>query len=597
MRKSALRTRGAFVLVALFYIAVVVTVAFLSMSRGKQLVMRELDARLKAVAASLEFVLPNGYHDRVLDAESIDAAEEERNRARLRSFAKETGVAWVYTLVNRDGVLYFTSVSATDGLIDRHGRSYFYPYPDAPAAFHTALASGEAVYADYADRWGAFRSVAIPRRSPGGRAYLACADLPVSDMRRVEVVQLVRSLVASFALLIALMPILALYRWEISAHNRSLAFMNERLKEAAQASEERFRRLFEHSADAVAVLNAWELVEYVNPAFCALFGWPREELVGRSLPIVSADRREEAAALVEGLRDRAEAYRDLETRRIARDGTSLDVLISGAPLADGRGGFAGSLLLIRDRTQRRRLEARVAQAERLKAVSALAAGAAHDFNNALMLIQGNVSLLTLECDLCPRGREIAANIEAALRSAAGLTRELLDIAHPGDFDLEPTDVGAVAIRSVKAYCGPRSALRAETELGEGPLVALAKAERLERVLVNLLVNADHAMGGAGSLCVSAGRLSLDAAAAAALAVPEGPYVVLRVSDSGCGMTDEVKGHLFEPLFTTKKRGVGSGLGLATAYATMRSFGGAIDVDSEPGRGSTFSLYLPAAPAA
>jgi signal transduction histidine kinase len=273
----------------------------------------------------------------------------------------------------------------------------------------------------------------------------------------------------------------------------------------------------------------------------------------------------------------------------------LDVAISGAPLADGRGGFAGSLLVIRDRTQRRRLEERLAQGEKLRAVSSLAAGAAHDFNNALMMIQGNVSLLSLECEFNDRGQEIMKGIQNALHSATALTRELLDFAHPAERELEATDVVDTVTRAIETYLSSRPGIEAETDFKDGPLVVLAIAGRLERVLVNLLVNADHAMSGTGTVCISAHRLQVDSALALALSVAEGAYVVLRVSDSGCGMTDDVRSHLFEPLFTTKKHGMGTGLGLATAYATVRSFGGAIDVESQVGHGSTFSLYLPMVP--
>ncbi len=582
-----------FTIAAMTYVLIVFSVAFISTSAGKKITMKAVDRRLYSAAASLPFLLADDFHDRALKADSIGDEEERRNRTRMEAFAKTSGMRWIYTLVRSGGAFYFTSPTACEA--EECERRYFLHYPDAPGAFHRALETGEPVFVDYEDSSARFRSVAVPLKSPGGRSYLACADLQIEDLAAMGRGQVLHSLIATIGLLLGLLPILLLYRWETEAHSRSLSYMNERLKDAAQASEERFRRLFEHSADAVAVLNAWELVEYVNPAFTSLFGWPRDELVGRKLPIVPAHEQEEADALVEALRDRAEAYRDLETRRVKKNGSALDVVISGAPLSDGRGGFAGSLLLIRDRTARRKLEAQVIQAEKLRAVSALAAGAAHDFNNALMLIQGNLSLLTLECELCGRGKEIVKGIENALRSAATMTRELLDFAHPEETAPEPTDIEAVTRRAIGSYFGPHPTLTVETEFDEKPLLAFAKAEGLERALVNLFVNAGHAMSNSGTVCVSVTRTSLGAASAAALAVSEGAYIALRVSDSGCGMSEEVRKHLFEPLFTTKKHGVGTGLGLATVYAAIRSFGGAIEVESEPGKGSTFSLYLPVAP--
>lgn len=593
MKKASVRSAAPFVFSVILYVSVVVVVALASVRRVESISMEAVDSRLASAAATLKFLLPADFHDRARSADSIGLDEELVNRSRFNDFAAQAGFAWVYTLVEVDGKLYFSAPTVSADEAVEQERWYFQPYEEPPAAFFEALATGERRYASYRDEWGSFRSIALPERSPGGIPYLSCVDLEIDRLNALVFRQLWASILASLALCLAGIPFILFYRREFVGRNRLLAELNDRLAVGAHEAELRFRSLFEQSADPVAVLDGDDRALYVNPAFISLFGWEREELAGRELPFVPPELAEEARSLSARLKTDRVPFRELETRRIAKSGRILTVAVSGVPLADLRGGYSGALLLMHDRTAQKRLEATAAQDEKYRATAALAAGAAHDFNNILMIIQGNASLLLMEDGLPPETRKLAERIQASVRGAAALTGELLGFAHPAAVQRRTIDVVSPAARTVRSFAAAHPALAVEISGDGAPLPAVADEATIERIVLNLLANAEHATGGAGRVSISFASEKLDAEAAAALSIPPGRYSTVRVEDDGAGMSEAVRLRLFEPFFTTKGKGRGTGLGLATSYAALRALGGAIYAESEPGRGARFTFHLPA----
>jgi two-component system cell cycle sensor histidine kinase/response regulator CckA len=242
----------------------------------------------------------------------------------------------------------------------------------------------------------------------------------------------------------------------------------------------------------------------------------------------------------------------------------------------------------------RKRDDKLRQAQKLEAVGRLAGGVAHDFNNILTAIMGYGELVLAQCDASdPRHADVEEILKAAAR-AASLTRQLLAFSRR-----EVMVPQVLALDSVIA--GMEQMLRRligedirVTRTTDGA-VALVRADsgQIERVLLNLAVNARDAMPTGGSMEIALAATTVDAVFASRhpLLAP-GPYVRLSVADTGCGMTEEVRAHMFEPFFTTKEEGHGTGLGLATVYGIVEQSGGAIEVDSEEGRGTTFHVYLP-----
>jgi signal transduction histidine kinase/CheY-like chemotaxis protein len=272
-----------------------------------------------------------------------------------------------------------------------------------------------------------------------------------------------------------------------------------------------------------------------------------------------------------------------------KDGTVIDVEITA-----GRITFEGrraALVLIKDVSDRMRLERRLADAEKMEAIGRLAGGVAHDFNNLLTVITGYTEIL-----LDRVGGEELAEIARAADQAAALTRQLLafsrrQVLHPRLLDLNEIVAGMETM--LHRIIGDDVSVG--TRLAADLAPVSADRAQIERVILNLAANARDAMPDGGALTIETANVDVDGEQVFSHGDGAGgPHVLLAVSDTGTGMDEEVVQHLFEPFFTTKAPGAGTGLGLATVFGVVKQSGGGIYVYSEPGRGSTFKIYLPVA---
>jgi nitrogen-specific signal transduction histidine kinase len=249
---------------------------------------------------------------------------------------------------------------------------------------------------------------------------------------------------------------------------------------------------------------------------------------------------------------------------------------------------------MRDISEMKRLEAQFRQAQKMEAVGRLAGGVAHDFNNLLTVIQGYGELLAKSLEGDPERRESMDEIVKAAERAAALTRQLLAFSRQQVLEMRVLDVGAVVAdieKMLKRLIGED----VEIVVVMPPALGRVKADpgQIEQVLLNLAVNARDAMPEGGRLTLELADVELDAPLAASHeAIPPGRYVVISMSDTGCGMDAETLGHIFEPFFTTKEKGKGTGLGLATVYGIVRQTGGYVAVKTAPGAGTTLRIYLP-----
>ena len=358
-----------------------------------------------------------------------------------------------------------------------------------------------------------------------------------------------------------------------------------RLLGSLERSEARYRLLFEQNPLPMWVYDAETLAFLaVNDAAIRHYGYTRAEFLG--MAITEIRPREEVTDLIADLEARGGPGSPTPGtwRHRKKDGTLIDVEITaGRVVFEGR---QSALVLAHDVSERRRLERRLAEAEKMEAIGRLAGGVAHDFNNLLTVISGYAEILLARGD--GKGREELGEIAHAAEQASSLTRQLLafsrrQVLHPRVLDINAIVAGMEPM--VKRIIGDDIDVR--VRLGPGLPAVEADRAQLERVILNLAANARDAMPGGGRLTVETSGAELDA----------GPGVLLAVSDTGVGMSEEVRRQAFEPFFTTKAQGAGTGLGLATVFGVVSQSGGSVYVYSEEGLGTTFKIYLPAAHAA
>jgi two-component system cell cycle sensor histidine kinase/response regulator CckA len=341
------------------------------------------------------------------------------------------------------------------------------------------------------------------------------------------------------------------------------------------------------SAEPTCLVTAW------SPGAEQIFGHRAAEIVGRPVSaIVPPERRAELQAALEtiALGDDVPAYRTVWRRR---DGRDVGVRVALNPLVAGT-GEATAVAIVTDLGRTARVDERLRQAQRLTVIGAMSAGIAHDFNNLVTVMYGYNELVLAGLLADDPRREYLLEVRGAAERATRLTRGLLA------FGRRKAGAGAVdvnaLIRESEGIIRLLAGKYVHLTLSLCPDVAAvsAPATQIEQAIVNLCVNARDAMAGGGTLTVETRRVVLDAAAARAPRAQPGPYTLVAVSDTGIGMDASLLSRIWEPFFTTKDVGKGTGLGLSTLLAIVKDAGGFVSVESKPGLGTTFRLYLPAA---
>jgi len=372
---------------------------------------------------------------------------------------------------------------------------------------------------------------------------------------------------------------------------------------ALTESEGRYRMLFELSNDGTGLLHEGRFVE-CNARLAELFGCPREQIVGAALPDFAppqqpdgGESREQARMYVAAALDHQPQLFEWRCRRA--DGQTRDAEISLARV--DLGDRPHVLILARDITERKGLEEQLRQSQKMEAVGQLAGGVAHDFNNILTAILGNVELVRGDIEnhypLAIHLIDGLRQIQRSAERAAALTRQLLafsrrQVVHPEVINLNAT------LRELEKMLSRllTENIALEQVLAPNLHNVRADAGQLTQVIINLVVNARDAMPNGGTLTIRTGNVTLDEAYVDTQTEAHvGEHVVLTVSDTGCGMDAATLSRIFEPFFTTKPVGQGTGLGLSTVYGIIKQAGGHVTVYSEPGHGATFRVYLPSVP--
>ncbi|MCZ7577401.1 MAG: PAS domain S-box protein [Dehalococcoidia bacterium] len=348
-------------------------------------------------------------------------------------------------------------------------------------------------------------------------------------------------------------------------------------------------------ADGVITTDPEGRVEMLNPVAQELTGWVEEEARGRGLLDVFHIVNEHTREICDNPVDRVLASGNPvelanHTVLIGRHGKEHVIGDSAAPIRDEAGRTEGVVLVFRDETANRRLERELQRANKLESLGVLAGGIAHDFNNALTGIIAHIGLAKLDLPAQTGTHPMLTEAEQACRRATSLTRQLLTFSRGGLPVRRPVAVEQL-VRETATFAVTGSPSRCAFDFEPGLAIAEIDEGQVGQVIHNLVLNASQAMPEGGLITVAA-RNEVVAPGEPCANLEPGRYVRITVSDTGPGMPPEVSDRVFDPYFTTKERG--SGLGLAVAYAVAQNHDGTLTLESQPGKGTTFHLYLPAA---
>ena len=460
------------------------------------------------------------------------------------------------------------------GELTSEGGSRFLPLAEYPRADATT----RAVIVKHCDR------LAASAGSLGAETHAdGCVDVPLvgSDGRAIGVI-------CGFGRggLVDVSTTGMLFR--IIAHRAVAELERERAQRELERRDALFVGLIAETHDVVGVLDAAGAFIAVSPAIERVLGYDADGCVGLPLlDLVHPLDRPAVEALLGICGDHAYSA---ESRLQRKDGQWLTMEVTVAEHADA--GRTFKVVSARDLTDQRRLEDRLRQAQKTEIIGRLVTGIAHDFSNILMVVRSHADIMRMRTTADDPRHSRLDSIEAAVTRGAELARQLLAFSRPRESAVKRIDLNASIEQSatlLRRLVG--SSIKLETTLSPDARYIAADATQIEQVVLNLTLNARDAMPGGGTITFVTEPADGDSLPEAVAAAPH-DYVCLSVIDTGCGMSEDVLAHIFEPLFTTKGEGTGTGIGLATVHEIVARHGGRIDVSSVERQGTTFRLFLP-----
>ena len=353
------------------------------------------------------------------------------------------------------------------------------------------------------------------------------------------------------------------------------------------SSQEHFEVILGSMSEGILELTPEAKIVYANPVAISLLGRAEEKLLSLDLTqLFQGNDRQRLKKLLD--------TSDYIPRRISEDspvtlnGKQFSMTI--LPVKDG--GYKGFIAILNDISLRKKMEAQLLQAQKMEAIGTLAGGIAHDFNNLLMGIQGHASLMLMEMDSSHPNITHLKGVEDMVQRGSDLTGQLLGFARGGRYDVRPTNLNEIIKKSAGMFGRTRKEITIREKYNQNLWSTEVDRGQIEQALLNLYLNAWQAMPGGGELYLQTENIDLDDSYVKPFKMEPGQYVKISITDTGVGMDDKTKGKIFEPFFTTREMGRGTGLGLASVYGIIKNHGGFINVYSEKGEGTTFTIYLP-----
>jgi PAS domain S-box-containing protein len=393
---------------------------------------------------------------------------------------------------------------------------------------------------------------------------------------------------------------------ENAINQKTLKQEKDKINHKLYRSEEKYRYLVQNSPDIIYTLDAEGNFTFLSEALEHLSGFTVDGLIGKHYTTIVweedrdkaqwfFDERRSGARAASGIVLRLKAVGDGLENESVRRYLTVELKSMGIyeeSTRDGERRHVGTHGVIRDISERQRLYAQLQNAERMESLGTLAGGIAHDFNNLLMGIQGRSSLISMDLEDAHPVLEHLHAIDDYILSATHLTKQLLGFARGGKYEVKPTDINELVLKSANMFGRTKKEIIIETRFQDPNIVVEADRRQIEQVLLNLYVNAWQAMPDGGTLRLETKHVVLDDSDCKPYQVEPGRYARVSITDTGVGMDEKTLKHIYDPFFTTKEKSRGTGLGLASAYGIIKNHAGIIHAESKSDYGTTFNLYLP-----
>ncbi len=375
----------------------------------------------------------------------------------------------------------------------------------------------------------------------------------------------------------------------------SVALQNASLFEQVKRSEQLYLDLYEHSPDMYHSVNQFGIIISCNLTESQMLGIPKEEIIGKSLlNLYPASQHEHVRNNLKKIFEFGKELKGIEEQLQRRDGSLIDVSVNTSIVHDGQERAILARIVLRDITEKNKMEEKILQAQKIDSIGSMAGGIAHNFNNILTSILGSASIMRRKIKDDARWTKYVDLIEAASRQGASLTRQILTFARKSNTHTRLVNMNIVIDDTIRLFeaTAPRS-IHIKCNLLPEQAIVEGDEGQLKQTILNICLNARDAMPNGGVLVVQSRLATVDDTEAQQF--PDGKpgeYVVVSVADSGTGIPVAIRNQIFEPFFTTKDAGKGTGLGLSVVYGVVRSHNGYVHVESEVDSGTVFTIYLP-----